>query len=303
VWTEYRVTAGLFACSMTTEETGLIEGLRILVERGLRDVRIKILLDSKSVIELLRSGPAHRLQDTTLTVFQLLAQLVDRGCTIQFQHVFSHCGLEYNEMADKLADEGAALAPSNIVSPRDVEYIIALHRKEVAHTGDEQERKRIKGERAKMETRRREVAAAQIRTTTLPDFGEFRATIAESAQQMPCRYCDPAYMAWAAGARKLKSNEPQQCPVCQSTLSTRAKLQSHMAAKHPTVHHADPVVPAVATTTPETLDHIFQCQKAKQLVQQSTPIDSIVDKVDFIEKLRDLEKTRKSALKSVWKPP
>ena len=67
---------------------------------------IRICLDSKAALQTLESGPLTANSETEARTWKLIQNLSNMNCHITMQWVPSHCGIEHNEEADKLAKLG-----------------------------------------------------------------------------------------------------------------------------------------------------------------------------------------------------
>lgn len=292
----YSEPVSVFACSTTAEELALLYGLKKIVERGYVGI-IKIFIDNKSVIRETSSGPILATEDTLRDIFVLLKQLIERGCKIHFQHIFSHCGLQFNEHADVLADKGASRPYLPLrIAPKDMRYIIKQHARNVRCFEEKQQKeikKQIKKENEALKTREKQVIAAQIRTKTIPDFGEFRTKIRKTCGA--CRFCDlePNKADQRAKQKRIKSREAIECDICKNMYSDLYKLKRHCRDVHKEEWTKPPLPPpsTVPVTTEETLEHLFICEKATKEVKVDPP-KTMEEKVNFILLLRELAKKR-----------
>ena len=68
--------------------------------------KVIVLTDSQSALAALAKGPLRQTDIAMCEIWKLLLDLAKRVKHVTFQHVFSHCGLKYNDQADELANGG-----------------------------------------------------------------------------------------------------------------------------------------------------------------------------------------------------
>ena len=95
-------------------ENGLKEVLRCCAPE---DSTLTVYTDSRSVVEKLQSGRTSQRELIGKRLWDLLKCVVDCGIHPTVMWVPSHCGLEFNEVADRLADKGAALTEEAKLEP------------------------------------------------------------------------------------------------------------------------------------------------------------------------------------------
>ena len=252
-----QVPAGVGACSKTAEEQALLAGL---VKANWGDHKGGLLLiatDSQSLLSDLSKGPLECSSVRTQVIWRCVKDLASRFDKVVFQHVFSHCGLKYNELADKQADLACNRDQSVVeVKASDIKamakaYIKEVWQEELEVLKDASHRAKTWGlkppPKAEAEwPRRLQVAASMLRTNAFPNIGPLTRMIYPT---MPtgCRFCvtttkdasetnettnteagNPDYAAAKATERVL-------CPECGQTCAERVVLKRHVRNKHPGV--------------------------------------------------------------------
>eukprot|EP01060_Flectonema_neradi_P016568 TRINITY_DN2318_c1_g1_i7.p1 TRINITY_DN2318_c1_g1~~TRINITY_DN2318_c1_g1_i7.p1 ORF type:complete len:420 (+),score=24.95 TRINITY_DN2318_c1_g1_i7:131-1390(+) len=88
------------------EQHALVSALELIEEHvpAHSHTTVHVFSDSKSALLSLSKGPLRQSSYLNNEIFGRVSQL---GFPVRFQYVPSHCGLEGNEMADKLAKEAA----------------------------------------------------------------------------------------------------------------------------------------------------------------------------------------------------
>ena len=76
-----------------------------------------IFTDSKAAIEKIRSGPGNQNDEVGNNIWASLTTLSQRNQQVTLQWIPSHCGVEGNERADRLAAEGASMEQSEVPLP------------------------------------------------------------------------------------------------------------------------------------------------------------------------------------------
>ncbi|KAH8610599.1 putative RNase H [Trypanosoma vivax] len=104
--------AGSLACSYRAECVAMEAGLKRLVEvielSKTHRTRVVAFTDSLSLLMALNTGPAA-VEDAILRrIWDLILRIVRLRVSVNFQFVFSHCGVPRNEAADKAAEQGNA---------------------------------------------------------------------------------------------------------------------------------------------------------------------------------------------------
>ncbi|XP_043220692.1 uncharacterized protein LOC122381049 [Amphibalanus amphitrite] len=100
----------------------LVTGLETLTQRDRdQDLPIVVCTDSLSAVATLRNGPAAQTSPLGVAAWRAMFALSDNGRKIHVQWVPSHCGVEGNERADRVAREAAELPQDSV--PADIRTI------------------------------------------------------------------------------------------------------------------------------------------------------------------------------------
>ncbi|KAG8339489.1 hypothetical protein TRVL_09686 [Trypanosoma vivax] len=104
--------AGSLACSYRAECVAMEAGLKRLTDTielsKTHRTRVVAFTDSLSLLMALSAGPAG-VEDAMLRpIWDLILRIVRLRVSVNFQFVFSHCGVPRNEAADKEAEQGNA---------------------------------------------------------------------------------------------------------------------------------------------------------------------------------------------------
>ena len=241
--------AGTMSCSYTAEGIAFHELLKALDRRDdLEGKHILTCLDTQSLLTALLAGPHLQKCIRTDDIWRLMTRLVNKGCTIALQHIFSHCNVPGNVRADTLAEQ-AATSPTTDemeavpVDPRDIKAIILrkgkADRKEVREASDGY---RVKnwgpGPRPKQEKRlskRKQVFASQLRLGQCKRVG----TLARAIQlDMPhdCRKCKPKPRVPMVDHKACLMTEDNEykCPHCEEYVNKKmTSVNKHIDKKHP----------------------------------------------------------------------
>ncbi|KAF0303571.1 putative RNA-directed DNA polymerase from transposon BS [Amphibalanus amphitrite] len=119
---ELRVPAGQLCSSYRAEMVALVTGLETLTQRDIdQDLPIVVCTDSLSAVATLRNGPAAQTSPLGVAAWRAMFALSDNGRKIHVQWVPSHCGVEGNERADRVAREAAELPQDSV--PADIRTI------------------------------------------------------------------------------------------------------------------------------------------------------------------------------------
>ncbi|KAH8610340.1 hypothetical protein ERJ75_001110800 [Trypanosoma vivax] len=110
-WREKMVLgAGSLACIYRAECVAMEAGLKRLAEAiGLsmtHRTRVVAFTDSLSLLMALNTGPAVVEGAMPRRIWDLILHIVRLRASVNFQFVFSHCGVPRNEAADKEAEQG-----------------------------------------------------------------------------------------------------------------------------------------------------------------------------------------------------
>jgi ribonuclease HI len=246
--THVSAAAGLGASSKTAEERALLLGLRTIVARGAGGSLLLVATDSQSTLKDLERGPLRCSSEITLDVWQMLAQIASQFGRIVIQHVFGHCGLKYNDMADEVAERATHLdqtsAPLKMADARAIARAYYKARWRAKCAADENShRVTVWGaEKPPVEEaswpRKLQVAAAMIRTNASPTYGPLHRMLHPN-DALSCRFCCPQDHSQeekrdaASTAVATHSQARVECPLCGQSCVERAVLKKHMTRKHP----------------------------------------------------------------------
>lgn len=179
---------------------GTEQGLFRAIPRKFR-FSVVFLSDSQSLLRSLQKGPLLNRTDPILYDIWCNLRELSRMCKVSLQHVRSHCGIEGNEIADKLADEAAKLPQIGV--PTQLRDIVAAAKQQlrtkratqIATQADRSHRSHILGSdrRQKLSISQKlprtvERQLAQLRTGKHPSVGVFHRAI-NPTEHPACRWC------------------------------------------------------------------------------------------------------------------
>ena len=207
-----RCASGRWSSSYRAEAVALRQGLRM--------VRANIALlggaqvlavgtDSQSLIDRLRSGPAAQTGRTLAEIWEELRLLWrEHGVRVHVEWTPGHTGVDGNERADTLANEGSAL-PQNAV-PVDQDTGRMALRKAMRETW----RETLEGDGESLRRYRTVLAAGAVREATLGGRGEERVLCQLRAGESPiCRGTLGKYQAKSGATYR-------RCPRCRGGVET-----------------------------------------------------------------------------------
>ena len=115
------IPTGLHCTNYRAEEEALIHAANIISSRVSQDTQVVFLTDALSVLQAVNTNSLPQLEEALNKI---------KCLRIVLQWIPSHCGVEGNEEADKMAKLGAKdQQPNNGVSPKEMKTIIqSLHR-------------------------------------------------------------------------------------------------------------------------------------------------------------------------------
>eukprot|EP01061_Rhynchopus_euleeides_P046631 TRINITY_DN8943_c0_g1_i9.p1 TRINITY_DN8943_c0_g1~~TRINITY_DN8943_c0_g1_i9.p1 ORF type:complete len:1081 (+),score=88.71 TRINITY_DN8943_c0_g1_i9:666-3908(+) len=102
--------AGRHASAFQAELVAIREALRVLVRLVETGDIVVLCTDSQSALKALEGGPARVREEVMHTIWGLLHSVTtDKEVTLHMQYVPSHVGIDGNEVADRLAQQGQKL--------------------------------------------------------------------------------------------------------------------------------------------------------------------------------------------------
>jgi len=101
--------AGAVTSSYKAELIALDKALDLVVNSNKDQPTIRILTDSKSALERLKSGPSAQTDRTSDNIWRNLSRLRESGSSITMQWIPGHADIPGNEEADRLASLGGQL--------------------------------------------------------------------------------------------------------------------------------------------------------------------------------------------------
>ena len=132
---ELILTAGAMGSSFDAEVQAAQMAFRNVPSSGLGPATtIRWFTDSLSCIQALQS-PLQAQQDSIRILWNIMETILSRGHHIQAVWIPSHCGIDGNEAADKLANKAAiqnSLVAQQTV-PLSLQAAISIHKQRTAH--------------------------------------------------------------------------------------------------------------------------------------------------------------------------
>ena len=237
---------GHIASNYTAEVEALkLAIIGLLEHMPQQDQKVIVLTDSQSALAALAKGPLRQTDIAMCEIWTLLKQLAQRVQQITFQHVFSHCGLKYNDQADELAKGGTnkeQKAPPTHV--RDVITFAKKHFKTKTHDRIDPDNVRLrrggttcylKAEKGWKRTKAR--LAAQIRVDCCPQLG-YAKRYCDLTMPLSCRWCCPndhlvSPVVDGEQTARIKKMAASACPVCGRAFPLGYYMTGHFARRHP----------------------------------------------------------------------
>ncbi|KAH8617733.1 hypothetical protein ERJ75_000345100 [Trypanosoma vivax] len=196
--------AGSLACSYRAECVAMGTGLKRLVGvielSKTRRTRVVAFADSLSLLMALSTGPAE-VEDAMLRrIWDIIFRILRLRVYVNFQFVFSHCGVPRNEAAGK-ADEQVNAKPQSY--PSWLTDIVTGVERQVrnemcrafeegrmprTHRGVLLDHVRPAPKHSKVD-RLGESLLVQFRTGTSKHFGWLHRALARKTDQLECRWC------------------------------------------------------------------------------------------------------------------
>ncbi|KAG8343663.1 hypothetical protein TRVL_05515 [Trypanosoma vivax] len=246
--------AGSLACSYRAECVAMSVGLKRLVDvivlSKTRKARVVAFTDSLSLLMALNTGPAA-VEDAILRrIWDLILHIVRLCVSINFQFVFSHCGVPRNEAADKAAEQGNAKPQSYPAWVADIATGVERQVRNEMYRAFEESRMprthrsvlldhvRPAPKHSKLD-RLGESVLAQFGTDTSKHFGWLHSVLTRKTGRLECRWCSAQVAvsdaeeerplveteADSASAPDLgiatREGDPIICPLCDMVCSRR----------------------------------------------------------------------------------
>ncbi|CCD20916.1 hypothetical protein, conserved, partial [Trypanosoma vivax Y486] len=196
--------AGSLACSYRAECVAMEAGLKRLVDvmelSKTRRTRVVAFADSLSLLMALNTGPAAVKDAILRRIWDLILHIVRLRVSVNFQFVFSHCGVPRNDAADKAAEQGNAKPQSY---PAWITDIVACVERQVrnemyrafgkgrmsrTHRSALLDHVRPAPKHSKLD-RLGESLLTQFRTGTSKHFGWLHRVLTRKMDQLECRRC------------------------------------------------------------------------------------------------------------------
>ncbi|KAH8616321.1 hypothetical protein ERJ75_000497900 [Trypanosoma vivax] len=194
--------AGSLACSYRAECVAMEAGLKRLVDvivlSKTHRTRVVAFTDSLSLLMALNTGPAV-VEDAILKgIWNLILRIVRVRVSVNFQFVFSHCGVPRSDAADKAAEQGNAKPQSYPAKITDIVTGVERHvRNEMYRVFEETRMPRTHrsalldhvrpGLKHTKVDRLGESLLAQFRTDTSKHFGWLHRVLTRQTDQLECR--------------------------------------------------------------------------------------------------------------------
>ncbi|CCD20271.1 putative RNase H [Trypanosoma vivax] len=253
--------AGSLACSYRAECVAMEAGLKRLVDvielSKTHRTWAVAFTDSPSLLMALNTGPAA-VEDAMLRrLWDLILHIVRLRVSVNFQFVFSHCGVPRNEAADKEAEQGNAQPQSRpawitgIVTGVEMQVRNEMYRAleegrmPRTHRSALLDRVRPAPEHSKL-NRLCESLLVQFRTGTSKHFGRLHRVLTRKTDQLECRWCSAQgagsdaegiqplaeTVADSASAPDLgiatRQCDPIICPLCNMVCARRQADEVHL---------------------------------------------------------------------------
>ncbi|KAH8609673.1 putative RNase H [Trypanosoma vivax] len=253
------------ACSYRAECVAMEAGLKRLVDvielSKTRRTRVVAFTDSLSLLKALGAGPAAVEDAMPRRILDLILHIVRLRVSVNFQFVFSHCGVPRNEAADKAAEQGNAkpqLYPAwitDIVTGVERQVRNEMYRAfeegrmPRTHRSALLDHVRPAPKHSKVD-RLGESLLAQFRTGTSKHFGWLHRVLARKMDQLECRWCNAQVAVSDAGEEHpsqvtvadsetapdlgiaTRQSDPIICPLCDMVRSRRQAGVVHLVKIH-----------------------------------------------------------------------
>jgi ribonuclease HI len=246
---------GTIACSYRAEQLALalaVDNILELAESKEIPPRSRVLLctDSQSMLASLETGPLNQGEQENAFIWRKLLRIADLGFKVVLQFVYSHCGVERNEMADRLAGEYNSSLPE--LDPTPTWLTDLCSRKKLSIRERRRNVNKLHGHQRETEFEARptplqsdaprsdSVRLARIRTGESLEYGSARRRLLWD-QSMMCRWCHPEahpkpppeQQAVAPPATlPTRSTDPHKCPICGVQKSNLRHCRDHIRTEH-----------------------------------------------------------------------
>ena len=164
--------------------------------------KLLVCTDSQSLVSALKSGPINAKHHLCVSIWKCLLKLRHKFSLIVFQHVFSHCDLERNDMADvqvdQFLDSCTAKIQSKVPIPfKNIKTLLKSRMKHIQLSSLNINQHRYKDvgcgnkytdlKASSLFTRSDETMLAQLRTGQCRSIGKFRKLVLKT--DGVCRWC------------------------------------------------------------------------------------------------------------------
>ncbi|CCD20778.1 reverse transcriptase (RNA-dependent DNA polymerase), partial [Trypanosoma vivax Y486] len=257
--------AGSLACNYRAECVAMEAGLKRLVDvielSKTHRTRVVAFTDSLSLLMALNTGPAA-VEDAILRrIWDLILHIVRLRVSVNFQFVFSHCGVPRNEAADKAAEQGNAKPQSYPAWITDIVTGVERQVRNEMYRAFEEGRMTRTHRSALLDhvrpapkhskvDRLGESLLAQFRTGTSKHFGWLHRVLTRKMDQLECRWCSaqdatrdaaeehpsPVTVADSEAAPDFgiatRQSDPIICPLCKMVCARRQAGVVHLVKIH-----------------------------------------------------------------------
>jgi len=175
--------AGIAATSFTAEVAALVKALRTLEPLLPTNSQCDVLIvtDSQALVQALKSDPT-KMGQYTIPAYDALHLIARLASSVHLMWVSSHCGVLYNDRADRLANQGAKMAQDGVRLP--VQAAKAYIRKETSFPPPIVNHRKLK----QQPDRRATVQLNQLLTGHCPLLEKYLHTIGASPTPT-CQQC------------------------------------------------------------------------------------------------------------------
>ena len=240
--------AGRLACPYRAECVAMKGGLAECVRRLWRPAKLLVCTDSQSLLAALHRGPLLVNSTIEKDIWDMLLILARRGISVTLQFVYSHCGIDRNELVDRQAARAASGPGQHAVPVWHTDFVAATKRylqaQRAAHAPQRTYRDTIvtlgsTSLQSLSLPRADATLLAQFRTNECPHLGRLAHRLGIS-MVTSCRWCCAREHSNArppvARVRHSAQNAslPVRCPHpgCNHVASNRANCATHMERRH-----------------------------------------------------------------------